>query len=131
MQTLMAAALYFAIVFAAGMLLGAIRVSLVVPKLGETLAVLCESPFLLAVMVWAARWVPYTIALENGIPSLLLMGVVALGLQQLADVLVGIGLRGITIERHLAYFASKAGRIYAALLILFVIMPFTVNRLAQ
>jgi hypothetical protein len=130
MTILSAAALYFVTVFAAGFLLGSIRVFWVEPKLGQALAVLCESPLLLAVTVLAAHWVPNAVAMEKSITGLVLMGAIALALQQVADFLVGARLRGITAAQQLAYFATKAGLIYALLLVAFAVMPLLVNEAA-
>jgi hypothetical protein len=96
MPILILAVLYFAAVFAAGFLLGPIRVFWLEPRLGETAAVLRETPFLLIAMVAAARWVPGRTGLRAGLGSLAGMGVVALALQQTADFTVGAGLRGIS-----------------------------------
>ncbi|MEL7429628.1 MAG: hypothetical protein AAFN43_06475 [Pseudomonadota bacterium] len=49
MNTIFAGAAYFAIVFAAGFILGAARTFLLAPVAGEMLAVLVELPFILAV----------------------------------------------------------------------------------
>jgi hypothetical protein len=46
-----ASLLYFAIVFGAGFLLGPVRVFWLEPQLGKSVAVLCEAPFLLVVMI--------------------------------------------------------------------------------
>jgi hypothetical protein len=67
--------LYVAIVFAAGFAFGT------VPKLGETLATLCEAPFLLIVMVLAARWLPARLGVTPAIGPLAALGVGALVLQ--------------------------------------------------
>jgi hypothetical protein len=53
-----ASGLYFAVVFGAGMLLGPIRVFWLEPRLGKSIAALCEMPFLLTAMALAARWLP-------------------------------------------------------------------------
>jgi hypothetical protein len=129
MRILTAAAFYFAVVFAAGMLLGPIRVLWIEPRIGPTWATLCESPLLAAVMVWAAGWTPHAAGMEITAAFLLLMGIVALAFQQLADLLVGRALRGVTAAQHFAHFATKAGLIYAILLVLFVVMPLIVHSL--
>ena len=49
-----AAVVYFVLVFAAGFVLGTIRVLLVAPRWGELLAVLLESPIMLFVRGWRA-----------------------------------------------------------------------------
>jgi len=51
------------------------------------------------------------------------MGVVALALQQVADLAVGFGLRGMTLGDQIAYFATPPGLIYIATLIVFAVMP--------
>ena len=110
------------IVFGAGFLLGSIRVRWVEPKVGQAVAVLCESPLLLAVMVFAARWVPNVVRMEKSLAALAMMGVVALAFQQAADFFVGTRLRGITAAEQVAYFATTAGFIYAVLLIVFTVI---------
>jgi hypothetical protein len=128
MQIAAAAALYFAIVFAVGFLLGPVRVLWLEPRVGPILATACEAPFLLAAMVVVARWVPRLVRLPLDRASLLLMGGGALVLQQVADFAVGIGLRDIGPSEQLAQFTTLQGLIYAALLIAFVVMPLLLNR---
>lgn len=123
-----AAALYFALVFGVGFLLGPIRVFWLEPWLGKTVAVLCETPFLLIAMIVAARWVPKRIGLRADLKSLAAMGAGALVLQQFADFAVGIALRGVTPIEQLANFKTPAGLIYAAALLAFAAMPALVNR---
>ena len=55
MRVVAAAALYFLIVFGAGFLLGPVRVFLLEPRFGEAVATLFEAPFILVVIVVAAR----------------------------------------------------------------------------
>jgi len=55
--------------------------------------------------------------------TLLLMGAGALTLQQLADFIVGIALRGMSPAGHLDQFTRPEGQIYAVLLVAFAIMP--------
>jgi hypothetical protein len=128
MRTLATALLYFALVFGAGFLLGPIRVLLLEPRIGELWAAICEAPFMLAAIVLAARWVPCATRLERSFGPLALMGVVALALQQIADLAVGIGLRGLSPSQQFAHFATPQGLIYAALLLAFLAMPLLVNR---
>ena len=122
-----ASVLYFAMVFGAGMLLGPIRVFWLEPRLGKSIAVLCEMPFLLTAMVLAARWLPGLVRLSGARGPLAMAGVGALILQQLADFIVGIMLRGLTLSEQLQNFATPAGVIYAVALLLFAAMPVLVN----
>jgi hypothetical protein len=121
-----AAALYFLIVYCVGFLLGAMRVLWLEPRLGETVAVLCEAPFLLIASVLAARWLPTTLSLRIT-PSLVAMGIGGLCLQQLADFALGALLRGITPAQQIAHFATAPGMVYLALLVAFAAMPILVN----
>ncbi|MEZ5994609.1 MAG: hypothetical protein R3C25_02550 [Hyphomonadaceae bacterium] len=118
-----AAGAYFAIVFAVGLLLGPIRVLWLEPWIGATLAVLCEMPFLLAAMWFGARWAPSWARVEGGWLSHLWVGVLALTVQQIADLGVGFGLRGMTLNDQIAYFSSPPGYVYAVALVVFAIMP--------
>lgn len=128
MRIVAAAGLYFLIVFGVGFLLGPIRVLWLEPRIGTLAAVLCETPFLLAAMVIASRFALHLVRLEPRNSALLCVGVVALAMQQIADVTVGVALRGISLGEQLARFATAEGAIYAALLVLFAIMPVLTNR---
>ena len=130
MRIAAAAALYFAIVFGAGFILGPIRVLWLEPRVGPVVATACEAPFLLAAIVAAARWVPRVTRLSRDSTSLGLVGLGALLLQQMADFAVGIGLRGLTATEQLAHFATPEGLIYAGLLAAFAAMPALLNHRA-
>ncbi|MEZ5961401.1 MAG: hypothetical protein R3C30_13395 [Hyphomonadaceae bacterium] len=123
-----AAAIYFALVFAAGLLLGPVRVIWLEPWLGNAIAVLIETPFLVAAMWFASRAAPKLAGVRGGWPSFLAIGVVALIMQQIADLAVGFGLRGMTLRDQLAHFATPAGMIYAATLVIFALMPLIRSR---
>ena len=56
MQILKAGALYFAVVFAVGFALGAIRTLWLVRRVGTRTAELMEMPLMLVVTILAARW---------------------------------------------------------------------------
>ena len=119
--------LYFAIVFGVGFLLGPVRILVLEPLVGPTLAVACEAPILVAVMIASSRWLPARLGMPPKIPALAAMGVGALVLQQTADLAVGIFLRAMTPSQILANFATPAGAIYALTLAAFAAMPLVVN----
>jgi hypothetical protein len=72
MRIAAAASLYFAIVFDAGFLLGAIRVCWLEPRVGPTVAVLCEAPFILTFTMAAAHWVLRVVKLRRSPAALML-----------------------------------------------------------
>jgi len=123
--------LYFLAVFGAGFTLGPIRVLWLEPRFGVVAATLCEAPFLLLAMIAAAYWIPRIVSISAGTGAMLAMGLGALALQQAADFVVGTALRGISATDQLARLASPEGAIYAALLVLFALMPAVVNRISR
>ncbi|ANP46778.1 hypothetical protein [Candidatus Viadribacter manganicus] len=130
-RALYAALIYFALVFVVGLILGPARVLWLEPWLGRAIAVLLEAPFLVCAMWFAAplslRWG----RVELGWARALWVGVLALVLQQVADLAVGFGLRGMTLTDQLTYFATPAGAIYAFTLVVFAIMPLMRMRRAE
>jgi hypothetical protein len=122
-RLLRAAAFYFVIVFAVGLLLGPPRVLWLEPWLGKTLAVALETPFLIAAMWFGARAAPRWAGVRGGWATHLGIGLTALVFQQIADLAVGFGLRGMTLTDQLAYFSTPPGYIYAFSLVLFTTMP--------
>jgi hypothetical protein len=120
-----AGGLYFAIVFAFAFMFGAVRRFMLEPRFGEDLAVAAETPFLIAVMFFSARWITQRIALSPA--QLLGMGAFALALQQAAE----LGLvysSGQTATDYLAHFSTPAGMIFLAALIVFALMPLIVGQ---
>ncbi|QLQ24686.1 MAG: hypothetical protein HZT41_07315 [Dechloromonas sp.] len=119
---------YFALVFGAGFVLGALRVSLLVPRFGERISELAEMPLMFAVVVFAARFVMRRFAVPLSIPARLGAGLLALALLLAAELLLAVVLQ----ERSLAdYIASRdpvSGSVYLAMLALFALMPVLVAR---
>ena len=128
MALLRPAAAYFALVFGAGFVLGAIRVPLVVPLVGTRAAELIEMPFLLLAIVLAARFV--TRRLGRGLPTRAWLAVGCLAMAGVlgADLGVGVLLRGMTLSEALLNRDPVSGTAYYALLVLFALMPFLIVR---
>ena len=128
MKVLKAGLAYFAIAFGAGFVLGAIRVLLVVPRLGTRTAELVEMPIMLAVSFLAARWVARRFVMPYAVPSRLAMGLIALALLVAFEFTVVLWLRGPTLD---AYFATRdpvSGTVYYVMLVVFAILPLLVAR---
>ena len=128
LRRLNAALQYFACVFGAGFVLGAIRVPLLVPRLGVRTAELIEMPLMLVVIVLAARWVVRRHALAPTLAERLGVGVLALALLLGAEFGLVLQLQGGTIAGYLASRDPVSGSVYAAMLIVFAVMPLIVRR---
>jgi hypothetical protein len=76
---------YAVIVFGAGFILGALRLLVVVPRLGATAAVLLEAPVMLALSWWVCRWCVARFRVAASWQARVLMGMVALLGLQLAE----------------------------------------------
>jgi hypothetical protein len=128
MQVLSAGAIYFALAFGSGFMLGAIRVLWVVPAVGERLAELIETPIMLVVIVLSARWVARRFALASRPTTRLGVGGVALGFLLAAELTMVLWLRGLTASEYVASRDPLAGTVYLMMLGVFAIMPLLVAR---
>lgn len=123
MQVVKAGLLYFALVFAVGVVLGAIRTRWVVPRVGTRTAELMEMPIMLAVTIVAARWTVLRLSVPMMWSARLEMGCVALVLMLIAEFGFVLWVRGFSIK---AYFSTRdpvAGAAYYLMLVVFAIMP--------
>lgn len=119
---------YFAMVFAAGFVLGTIRTLWIAPRIGARAAELMEAPIMLAISFVAARWVvgwldvPYTPGIRLG------MGSIALALMLLAEFALVFTLRGMSLRQYLATRDPVSGTVYYIALGLFAFMPMLIAR---
>jgi len=128
MQTLRAGALYFAVVFGAGFALGTLRVLLVVPRLGARTAELMEAPVMLAVSAVAARWIVRRLEVPSTWRRRLGMGCFALGLLLIAEFMLVLRLRGLSVREYVATLDPVAGMVYYVSLGVFAVTPLLVAR---
>ena len=127
-EILKAGVSYFALVFAAGFVLGIIRTLWIVPRVGARTAELMETPIMFAVTVLAARWVARRLLLPPTVATRLGFGFVALGLLLITEFTVVLWLRGLTIREYLAGRDPVAGTAYLIMLVVFALMPLLVVR---
>ena len=127
-QILKAGTLYFALVFAAGFVLGIIRTIWIAPHFGTRNAELMEAPVMLVVIVPSARWAARCLATPTSWARRLAIGLVALGLLLLAEFTVVLWIRGLTIAQYLADRDPVAGTVYVVMLAVFALMPLLVVR---
>jgi hypothetical protein len=123
LRILKAGALYFALVFGAGFVLGIIRTLWIVPGFGTRKAELMEAPVMFVTIVLAARWVGRRPGLQPSSLTRLAMGLLALGLLLLTEFTVVLWIRGLTIADYLAGRDPVAGTVYVVMLAAFALMP--------
>jgi hypothetical protein len=128
MRILKAGVLYFALVFGAGFVLGTIRTLWIVPRVGTRMAELMETPIMLVITIFAARWTVRRLVVPSTPPARLGMGFVALGLVLVAEFTLVLWLRGLTIREYFASRDPVAGTVYYVMLAVFAVMPLLVAR---
>jgi hypothetical protein len=114
---------YFLVVFAAGFLLGTVRVLAIVPRLGETAAVVLELPLMLGVSWVASRRLVGRFEVPPTIQARVVMGAVAFALLMAAELGVAILAFGRTAAEHAASYASARGALGLAAQIGFALLP--------
>ncbi|HEV7279063.1 MAG TPA: hypothetical protein VGN57_02520 [Pirellulaceae bacterium] len=117
-----AALLYFALVFGAGFAFGALRAAVVAPRLGERNAELAEAPLML-VTILLVGWLVSRIFRRLTWQELFGSGVAAAAMVLLADLAVGISLRGLTPPEILFRRDSLTGAVYYLLIGLYAVAP--------
>lgn len=118
-----AALRYFALVFGAGFVLGALRVTLLVPRLGERWAELLEMPLMFVVIWHAARFVARRDALPLDRGTRLLVGVTALALLILIELGLTLWLQPAPLAEFIAARDPVSGSAYLLMLGVFALMP--------
>ena len=120
---LKAGAAYFAVVYASGFLLGTVRVLLLAPVIGETMAVLFEAPIMLLISWVAARWSSGTFSVPAKLPPRLVMGGFAFVLLILGELTVSILVFDRSWERTVAAYRSAAGLLGLLAQLIFALLP--------
>ncbi|MEQ1523371.1 MAG: hypothetical protein ABL936_19070 [Aestuariivirga sp.] len=118
-----AGALYFAIVFAAGFVLGALRVTFIIPFIGELLAVALELPIILFI----SRIVCRRLVAQFSVPAMVshraAMGALAFGLLMLAELGLSILVFDRSGDAYLSHLLTAPGLLGLAGQIVFAAMP--------
>lgn len=112
---------YFAIVFSLGFVFGVIRVTWLVPRLGEARAELLEIPVMVACIFFIARW---QVRCHVQSPrDWLFSGLLALALLLAFEFSVVLALRGLTLAEWLASRDPLVFSAYVASLLAFAVIP--------
>lgn len=117
------AAVYFCLGFGAGFVFGPVRVFWLEPRVGGRVAVLIESPFMLAAIVAAGVWVGRRWLAGRSVAARLGVGLLAAGAVLAADVAVGLGVRGLSFAEVFTGRDPVSGAVYYGLVGLFAMMP--------
>ncbi len=119
----LAGSLYFGAVFAAGFVLGAVRVLVLLPRLGETAAVALELPVMLLLSWFVCRRVVDRFGIPPAFSHRLVMGGTAFGLLMLAEMGLSVLAFGRSMPEHLMHYATLAGLLGLAGQIAFAAFP--------
>lgn len=128
LRTIKAGMAYFFLAFGAGFIMGTIRVPFLVPRLGERVAELVEMPFMLIVIVLAARFITKRFALPATALVRLATGFLALGLLIAAELLLAVVLQDRPLAEYVSSRDPVSGSVYLAMLALFAAMPLVITR---
>ncbi len=120
--------LYFAIVFAAGFLLGTLRVMVIAPATGDENAILIELPVMLAIAYAAAMFCVRRFQVPSRIGARIAMGSLAFLLLMTAEIVLGVLLVDRTVMDQLAFVVSGENRFGFAAQIVFALMPLILLR---
>ena len=126
-RALVAGAIYFAAVFAAGFVLGVLRTLFVAPVLGPMGAVMVELPLILT-LAWIVSARILRRRLLRGTEAIV-MGASAFTLLMLAEAGVSVGLGGRSLAQHLALYAEAPHLLGLAGQLAFACIPALQTRL--
>lgn len=117
-----AGAAYFALVFLVGFVLGAVRLLLLIPRVGVLWAVLLELPVILTASWLVCGWVLRRFAVPAQAGHRIAMGAVAFVLLIAAEVLLSTAL-GQSPSAYLAKFGTPEGALGLAGQVVFGLFP--------
>ena len=129
-QTAKAALGYFAVTFAVAFGLGAVRQTLVAPRLGALAAVAIEVPVLLAVSWVVARWAVRRFAVPDRAAARLVMGGLAFALLQATEFALAAAF-GTPPSAYAAAILTPPGALGLAAQVAFALLPLTVGPSAR
>lgn len=122
---------YFAIVFAAGFVLGAIRVSVLSAAIGDLAATIIELPVILTISWIACLFVLRRFEVAQKAAARLTMGAVAFALLIAAEIALGLSLMDRSIDAQLAAMTAPPALVGLGGQILFALFPLLAPRCAR
>lgn len=128
-RTIGAGAIYFALVFAAGFAMGLFRLPILVPRFGERIAELIEAPFMIVVILLAARWLVKRFAMARETLRPIQTGIFAAILLLTVEFSVVLWIRGISLSEFFAERDPIAAAAYYIMVALFAVAPLIFARI--
>ncbi len=122
-RAIAAGVVYTLIVFAVAFVVGAVRVTLVVPRVGSLLAVILEAPIVLAGSWRVSRWGTRRFKLSRDGGTRAMIGAVAFSSLMLLELGVSVLVFGSTLESYFAKFATLPGVVGLAVQLSFAAIP--------
>ncbi len=123
MDVLKAAIAYWGMVFGCGFVLGTVRTLWLLPLVGSRSAELLEMPLMGTAIALSSRWIVHRFPQLDTAAKQVAVGLVALGLMLVAEIGVGVGLRGLSVVDSLWNRDPIAGTAYYLLLAVFALLP--------
>lgn len=120
------AVVYFALAFAAGFVLGPVRMFVLTPRVGPVAAVLIEGPFILTASFFIACWVLRRFAIGASAYQRLAIGVIAFVMLMAAEILLSVVL-GNGPRAFVASLVTLAGSIGLCGQVFFAFIPLLVR----
>ena len=120
---------YFSLAFAAGFVMGSIRVPFLVPRIGERVAELIEMPFMFIVIILAARLTAKKFALPATALVRVSTGCIALALLIAAELLLAVVFQDQSFIEYVVSRDPVSGSVYLVMLLLFAAMPLVITSL--
>lgn len=114
---------YFALVFAAGFLLGTLRILAISPWIGDAVAVLVELPIMLAVSWVACGWIAGRFSVPGALAPRLMTGAVAFALLMVAEIGVSVLALGRTVVQHFETYRTTASTLGLLAQVAFALFP--------
>lgn len=114
---------YFLMVMGTGFVLGAIRVPLLVPRLGVRWAELAEMPVMAAVIFRAAGYILQRFPEVRSSGRSVAAGLLALALLVCAELSLTVALQDQSVASFIAGRDRVSGTVYLAMLVVYGLMP--------
>lgn len=122
-KTLFAGFLYFTVVFAAGFVLGALRMLVLAPTLGASAAIVVEVPFILLISWLVCRAIVDRMEVPASVSHRVAMGAVAFAILMIAELALSMVLLGRSFSQHLLAYAAAANMLGLGAQIAFALFP--------